>query len=256
MSLTIEICGADGQVRASGNGTLVYEPAYEEGDCIRVRCEAGCHLAVQLDDALAPALVYAPEAGFTFPVPFGEARSVYSPRAFTGTRHLLTARRALPEETAQRRNLALNPYAVHAAGGPFPRADANVETRGEAVFAAKNAIDGITANAGHGPWPYTSWGINRDPSAAMTVSFGRPVQIDEAVVFLRADFPHDAWWESAVLHFSDGSELTLALEKSDGAQRFPFPPKTTEWVRLDTLRKADDPSPFPALSQLMLFGIG
>lgn len=33
-----------------------------------------------------------------------------------------------------------------------------------------------------------------------------------------------------------------------------FPARVTEWVVLDTLIKADDPSPFPALTQLQIFG--
>lgn len=33
-------------------------------------------------------------------------------------------------------------------------------TRGESVFAAQNAIDGITVNTCHGEWLYQSWGIN------------------------------------------------------------------------------------------------
>ena len=122
------------------------------------------------------------------------------------------------------------------------------------VFAAKNAIDGLVANSGHGEWPYTSWGINRDPNAAWRLDFGRPVVLDEAVVYLRADFPHDAWWREATLRFSDGSRLTLPLEKTGAGQPFPFAPRQAEWVVLDTLIKADDPSPFPALTQLELWG--
>lgn len=93
----------------------------------------------------------------------------------------------------------MNPWAVHGAGGPYPHASANVETRGEMVFAAKNAIDGLKANSFHGEWPYTSWGVNRDPEAAWRLDFGRTVELDEAVFYLRADFPHDAWWKSAAL---------------------------------------------------------
>ena len=62
------------------------------------------------------------------------------------------------------------------------RDSANVETRGEAVFAARNAIDGIYENDAHGIWPYQSWGINRDPNAALTldsVSYTHLLQIGE-----------------------------------------------------------------------------
>jgi hypothetical protein len=158
------------------------------------------------------------------------------------------------EEIAARKNLALNPWAAHRFDGAFPFASANVETRGEAVFAARNAIDGYKANDSHGGWPYTSWGINRDPKAALRVDFGRLVELDEAVLYLRADFPHDAWWKEGTLHFSDGSQVMVKLEKTAAGQSFSFPPRKVEWVVLDSLVKADDPSPFPALTQLELWG--
>jgi len=199
--------------------------------------------------------VYLSEPEFRFPVPFAEKRICYSLRAFTGKRHLLTARYATAEEIGLYRNLALNPHDVHGDTTAFPHASANVETRGESVFAARNAIDGLKANTFHGEWPFTSWGINRDPSARLTVDFGRAVSVNRAVLYLRADFPHDAWWSSASLRFSDGSSVVFVLKKSGGAQPFDFPSRTIEWVSLDTLVKADDPSPFPALTQLEVYGI-
>ena len=72
---------------------------------------------------------------------------------------------------------------------------------GEAVFAARNAIDGVTANLSHGKWPYESWGINQQDDAQMTLDFGRPVDIDKIVLYTRADFPHDNWWESVTFTF-------------------------------------------------------
>lgn len=257
--LTLSVLNAAGEVLSSAAGRgevwLVHEPEYAPGDRLRLACSAPDQFVIlQLDDALAPAYVYCKGNGCDYPVPCGEARKVFSGRAFSGTRHYLHVRLAAPEEAAQRRNLALNPWATHEPGGPFPFASANVETRGEMVFAAKNAIDGLKANDFHGEWPYTSWGINRDPQAAWRLDFGRPVELDEAVFYLRADFPHDAWWREATLHFSDGSRLTVPLEKTGAGQRFPFPPRRAEWVTLDTLVKADDPSPFPALTQLELWG--
>src|SRR5699024_11398160 len=91
---------------------------------------------------------------------------------------------------------------------------ANVETRGEAVFAARNAIDGIFENSSHGEYPYQSWGINRDPNAALTLDFGREVLLDELRITERADFPHDNYWTRATVTFSDGSQLEIPLVKS------------------------------------------
>lgn len=259
MELTLSVLSAAGDVLSSAAGRnqvwLVYEPEYVPGDRLRLTCGAPDQFVIlALDDALAPAYVFCRGNCFDYPVPFGEARSVFSSRAFAGTRHYLHARLATASEIAQRRNLALNPWATHEPGGPLPFAYANVETRGEMVFAARNAIDGLLANNYHGEWPYTSWGINRDPLAAWRLDFGRAVELDEAVFYLRADFPHDAWWREATLHFSDGSRLTVPLEKTAAGQCFPFTPRRVEWVTLDTLIKADGPSPFPALTQLELWG--
>ena len=66
----------------------------------------------------------------------------------------------------------------------FPHAVANVETRGESVFAAQNAIDGNTSSNSHGDWPYESWGINRQDDATLRILFGRKVKIDRVILYL------------------------------------------------------------------------
>ncbi len=67
---------------------------------------------------------------------------------------------------------------------------ANVETRGEAVFAARNAIDGVTVNDAHGEWPYESWGINRREDANMRLEFGsRKVAVTASVFVHKGGFP-------------------------------------------------------------------
>ena len=44
------------------------------------------------------------------------------------------------------------------------------------------------------------------------------------------------------------------LEKSRLPHILDFPAKTITWVKLENLLKADDPSPFPALSQIEVYG--
>lgn len=239
----------------AGEASLVYAGEYRPGDRIALECrEPDCFCVVQFEDTLAPAFIYAARRETLYPIPFGDDRVVFSPRAFTGGRHLIRARLAAPEEIAARRNLALNPYDRHGDNGFFPHASANVETRGEAVFAAYNAIDGIYENTAHGKWPYQSWGINRDPDAAWTLEFGRPVIIDELRVTLRADFPHDSWWTRGCVEFSDGSKETLHFEKTAAPQRFAISPRTVTKLTLHSLVKADDSSPFPALTQFEAWG--
>ena len=259
-SIKLKILNAQGHTcmtcRQDGDSvSLVYPHEYCPGDMIVLECsEPNCFCVVQFEDTLAPAFVYVPERFALYRIPFDKERVVFSPKAFTGSRHLIRARLARPEEIAHRRNLALNPYDQHGGNGFFPHTSANVETRGEAVFASYNAVDGIYENASHGEWPYQSWGINRDPNAAWTLDFGRPVTLDELRVTLRADFPHDSWWTQGTVDFSDGSSETLHFEKTDAPQRFSIAPRTVTKLTLHSLIKADDPSPFPALSQFEAWG--
>lgn len=48
--------------------------------------------------------------------------------------------------------------------------------------------------------------------------------------------------------------MVLDLEKTDVSQEFSFEEKTISWLVLKELIKADDPSPFPALTQIEVFG--
>ena len=248
---TLLTCTAAQQV------SLVYTAAYKPGDRIALEINTpGRYCVIQFEDTMAPALVYVQKREINFAVPFGEQAIVYSPKSFTGTRHVIRARLATPEEVAVRRNLAFNPYDLHGDPGFYPHASANVETRGEAVFAARNAIDGIFENTSHGEYPYQSWGINRDPNAALKLEFGRPVVLDEVRLTLRGDYPHDNHWVKATVEFSDGSAMTLDLTNAMGPQSFPLEaPKTVEWLVLKNLIQAEGESPFPALTQLEAFGV-
>ena len=78
--------------------------------------------------------------------------------------------------------------------------------------------------------------------------------IDRIIFYTRADFPHDAWWDKGTIAFSDGSEMEFGLAKKDGPQEFTFSEKMISSLVLDRLIKSDDPSPFPALIQLEVYG--
>lgn len=80
------------------------------------------------------------------------------------------------------------------------------------------------------------------------------MKADKIIVYLRADFPHDNWWTEGKVTFSDGTEMILPLEKGGHGQEFCFEPKQIEWLTFSDLKKADDPSPFPALTQFEVYG--
>jgi hypothetical protein len=234
---------------------LAHTAPYEDGDIICLEAGgAGCFCILQLDDAMLPALVYLSQNAVYCKVPFGEKRSALSPKAFSGNCHLLSARVADDSEIKTRRNLALNPYSGFVSPGLFPHADANAETRGEAVFAARNAIDGIFANNSHGKFPYGSWGINQRDDAEWKLEFGTPVLLDEIRLTLRADFPHDNYWTKACVEFSNGGAEYISLKKTWQPQRFVFEPARVEWLRLKELTKSEEASPFPALTQFEAWG--
>ncbi len=260
MKLIIKIKNAAGETLAeSASGeqvSLLWDKPYEDGDRVVLELDRErCFLVIQLEDTLPPEIIYVPGNRMDYPIPPADNRLNYSPRSFADSRHLVRARCATSEETAIRRDLARNVYDCHGDHGFFPHAKANVETRGEAVFAARNAIDGVFENSSHGSWPYESWGINRDPDAALRLFFGRRVLVDEVRLTLRADFPHDSWWEQVTVLFSDGSKETLDTVKTALPQSFQLKPREIEWLELRELKKAPDESPFPALTELEVFGI-
>lgn len=259
VTITVEIKNKDQSILAVSRGTeevgLYYGKSYDPGDLIVLTASgSGVFLVVSFDSTLPPTLIYLTGGQMIYPIPFGQLRDAHSPTSFTGGRHRILARIARPEEISGRRNLALNPHDMPMVTTGFPHATANVETRNEAVFFARNAIDGETLNTDHGKWPFSSWGINCDENAALTIHFGKMVKVDQAIIHLRADFPHDAWWSSAQLCFSNGFEWGVTFEKTGNGQSFAFPEQIVEWVRFERLVKADDPSLYPALTQIQLWG--
>jgi hypothetical protein len=228
---------------------------YRQGDRIILESsEKNIYLWLQVDDALGKSLVYITDNVY-YEIPFGEKRRHLSPKAFYGEKHMISAKTAMDYEVKAYRNLAINVNDQHGDTHCYPHSTANVETRGESIFAAKNAIDGYTANNCHGDWPYQSWGINRQEDAALKIDFGRKVSADRIVLYTRADFPHDNWWRKATFTFSDGSTLDVDMKKSALPHEFTFEKKETEWVEISHLIKSNEISPFPALTQIEVYGV-
>lgn len=259
MDYLIEILDASGTVKASAQGeeqaVLVFKGAYTAQDRIHIQVpEAHTHYIIRIDDAMDEAFVYLTNREIWYEIPFDEKKKSYNPQSFSGERHYLTCRKAEEFEVNAYHNLAKNVMDQHGDHGCYPHAYANVETRGESVFAARNAIDGVVANLSHGSWPYQSWGINCQLDAWLCVDFGRPVDFDKIVLWTRADFPHDNWWVQARLCFSDGSSELIYMEKSEKPHVFPIKKHSITSVKLQDLIQADDPSPFPALTQIEVYG--
>lgn len=257
--IRLEVLDGSGRVKAQAEGEtqaiLAFKDTYAEGDCIRLTVpETYGHYGVRIDDAIEESLVYLTKEELIFEIPFGEKKKCWNPKAFTGERHYLTCRRAEPCEIKSYRNLAKNTLDWQGVRGCYPHASSNVEREGASVFAARNAVDGLLANHSHGSWPYGSWGINKRKDAEFLLAFGRPVSFDRIVLWTRADFPHDNWWVQAKLEFSDGTQEILAMEKTDKGQEFSIEKANIVWIKMKDLIQSDDPSPFPALTQIEVYG--
>ena len=256
--ITIRVMSADGALLAQAahesEALLRVDREYQAGDVIVIESD-NHHLIVQMDATILPGEVYLPEGKMTWTVPTGEHRLAYCPVAFGGGRHIVTARAMTQSEISARRNLACNPSDLRGDTDFFPHCTANVETRGESCFAARNVIDGMRHSDYHGEWPFQSWGIGAREDAWCLLDFGREVTVDEMALTLRADFPHDAYWVSGHVVLSNGSEVAYDLEKTGDRQFISLGgEQTVHWMRLERMQKSDDPSAFPALIEWEIFG--
>ncbi len=219
---------------------LPYNKEYVAGDTILVRGPHGLDgfdaMVVQLDANLPECLVYAQKGAVQFAVPFGrgggQERRVYPPEAFEGANHIIKARPATLKELNTYRNLALNPYDVRGDTTFYPHASSNSECRNEPDFCARNAIDGFKQNTGHGAWPFQSWGPDQRKDLWLNIEFGRPVEIDKLILYIRADFPHDKYWNKAAIDFSDGSHESIDIQKTADAQEFKFKKRVVTWIHI------------------------
>ena len=270
MKLTLSVVSVDGALKHVSEGEdevfLGWRGAYEPGDKLVVTCDAEeAHLVMRLDECLTESRVLLRDGRFEFPVPFGDAQKSYGAgRAFEGERHAARVRAEDSREAGAWRNLALNAHDLTPGEGVladvprdaapvlFPHASTNAEPNNP-QFIARNAIDGVIESGMHGSWPHESWGVAGRADAWLQVDFGEPAVADELHLYLRADFPHDTCWEQATVTLSDGTELSLTLEKTGACQTFDLGHRTIEWLRLGDLIKRDEDG-FPGLSQLEVWG--
>jgi hypothetical protein len=219
---------------------------------------------VRIDQNFSECLLYLPESSggkFDYEIPLGRAEqqtgSAYAPDSFAGNSHRVTARVLNSKERMGYRNLALNPCdVVRAENEPvpaYPHSSTNSYARNLFDFAARNAIDGVEQNGHHGVWPYQSWGPEMRPDLWWKLDFGRPVDLDKIRLMIRADFPHDSHWKSAVVEFSDGSQLPIQISSSAKLQKFHFPKRTVSWIQITKL-VPEDPAKWCSFIEVEAWG--
>lgn len=230
--------------------------SYNEGDFIRLEVdEPNTYIMVKFDDTFEESLIYIKEPlVWDYKIPYSEEeKRAMKDSAFTGRGLAISARLASDEEIKRYQNVLRNRHATVTFAGVYPYAHANVETRNDPTFFARNAIDGIFHNDDHGLYPFQSWGINQQDDAAITIELGREVEVNRVGITIRSDFPHDTWWNQVTLEFSDGSHEIINLKKDHHRQFFDIKERKIEWVKMCEMKKGE-PGPFPALTQLELFG--
>ena len=242
------IAGPEVQPLKAKAAILAVDRAYQAGD--RIVFGGPQWLALRVDESIPECILFLPHAdseNAIFEIPLGreekQTGSAYSPESFLGNSHRIAVRVLTRQEISAHRNLAVNPCDLmrndDASVQFFPHASSNSVSRSLFDFEARNAIDGRTQNGHHGVWPYQSWGPQLRTDIWFKVDFGRPVELNRIRLMVRADFPHDSYWKSADVEFSDGSHLPLSIGPSPEFQDFSFSKRRASWLRIVNVVPAD-----------------
>ena len=87
------------------------------------------------------------------------------------------------------------------------------------------------------------------------LDFGKEVEIDKFIFYLRADFPHDTYWKSLDIEFSDNIRIPAGFVETNRGQEIVLKQKkTTRTVKLTNFKQAAYPLSFAALSQIEVYG--
>ena len=249
---------------ATGEGMVILytDVKYSANDKLVVTLPEGeKYLALSLNSRVGEAIVYCPDGTFTYTFPNTSSIFPNTMDPTSGVNYkynTITARLATAEELAEEHNLALNPYDLTDAKGSYPHASTSNVNDNNLYWAARCAIDGFTANEGHGEYPYQSWGPNSNVKATdyLTIDFGREVTVNELIVVIRADFPHDSYFTGCTVTFSDGTTKQINLTNSALEQVIDLGGVKTTSIKLSgfTVETDGATTPYAALTEVMCMG--
>ncbi len=249
---------------AEGEGMVIlYVPnKYSGNDKLTITLPEGeKYLALSLSSRIGETIIYCPDGKFdyTFPNP----NKTFPNTMNTGKdvcyrNNTITARLVTAEELAKVHNLALNPYDMTSGTNEYPHASTNNVYTNSEEWAARNAIDGFTANEGHGNYPYQSWAPNDSVKASdyFMIDFGREVTVNELVVLIRADFPHDSYFTGCTVTLSDGTTMEINLTNSELEQVIDLGGVKTTSIKLSnfTVEKTGATTGYAALTEVKCMG--
>lgn len=257
--IKLKIKNKNGETLAESKGIAIdytYTGLYKECDYFTIEAESK-YLTVQLDSELVECMIYIPSGKMDYVIPYGEKLNAYGEKAFVGDKHIIKLRCATDEEIYSYRNVALNSVDKRGVDVCYPHAVANFVTRDESVFEERNAIDGHTENDCHGNFPYQSWGGGAREDIDYKLYFGRQVEIDKIVFYLRADYTndHDTYWKSITIELSDGTLIPASFDKTGEPQAIHLGcKKVVEWLHLKDFKQASNPLTWAALTEIEVYG--
>lgn len=257
MKITLTDRLGNEKAKVSGETQVKFNFQEEYGfeDILIFETEPESFVEIDIDPHFVNSIVYTPTGRIEYQLPVGPKAKAYHPDAFKGDNHSITMTAVSKDTMKSRRNLALNALDKRWETGYYPHTDANVVTRDEPWFEAKNAIDGCFEREGHGQYPYQSWGGGLRDDLEFTLDFGREVLVDEIVIYLRADYTddHDINWETGTIELSDGHSIAAKMKKTQEGQSFKFEPQKITWVKLKNLKR-EISAAFTALTQIEVYG--
>lgn len=262
--ITIVFDGANTYKDVTGEGLVelyLENTSYRVGDVIEIYLPEGQEYAyVNIQSRMETALCYAPEGMIS--ITLTQAMFDRNPTQLSSYySNMITVWLPTAAEMQKIYNLAYSPFASSDSSA-YPTVTTNSEYGSGNEFKAVNAIDGWTANKGHGTYPLHSWGPDRNVADLwLEIDFGRDVQISYLELFIRADFieytntDHDTYITSVTVETAEGDTVFGNLIKTADGQKLVFDePVTTTSIRLKDFAIADQSKWF-AISELRAFGI-
>ncbi len=259
--INLKLIRENGDVKFKAYGNEIdehFHGEYEPGDKLRVELCDTKFVKLRLDETLAESIVYVPDGTFEFLIPFDRERSAcYAPGAFSGDDHRIAVSEPADAEIYAERLISLNSHDRHNVPKYYPHAVANFVTREDPCFFERNAIDGVIDNSNHGCYPYHSWGGGLREDLEFEVDFGEEVELSRAVIFIRADFPHDTYWKECDIELSSGERIHKELIGTAEGQVLELDGRVSSRVKLTGFKQQrleDGSLSFAALSQIEIYG--
>ena len=241
-----------------------------EGDVLRIFLDGSNYVFLKLDESVKESLIYLPNKALYYKVPNNrQVENCFNSQTFLKIGSKILVREPTDEEIYSYRNLALNSSDMPFNKNAYPHASANFVTREEPCFYARNAIDGVKNNQGHGKYPYHSWAGGARNDLEFTLDFGQKVEVDKFIIYLRADFkhdslgvPHDSYWKSIDAEFSNGNVVNCQISllsdnlhsENEKGVEITFEKQVTTKVVLKNFKQATQKLGFAALTQIEVYG--